>query len=1191
MAAISWKNNAGGNWNTGANWSSGTVPGSGDDVTVSTSSAQTITYGSGSDTILSLYFATADTLAMSGGALSVLGNTSFYGNLAQSAGSLRLGGGVSTLAGTITQTGGTLTATSGTLFISGSSNSFAGALSGTTIDFNGGSDNILAGTTLKLAQFQLSGASIAVAENLTQSGTWLESSGTLSLGSNTLTLSGPTALDGGIMTGTGQVLLSGNTEISGSFAAEGQLGFVNAGTITQTGYFYLGAAGTDTATLTNQAGATYRIDGDSTIAGSVGDKLTNAGLLIKSSGGGTAQINANTASTGTITVASGVLRFEGATDSFAGAINGAGALALTAGAASLASGVSVTVGTLLLDGATVNLGGALSYGGVLEQNAGTLALGSNTMTLSGGAALDGGALAGTGTLAVSGATDFNGYFLTGGSVLKNSGTLTQSGTNYVGYFGSDTAQFDNLAGATWLIDGSSTLYGATGAKISNAGTLVKATGSGAAYIADSFSNTGSIAVDSGLLRFNGGTNSFGGIISGAGVLDLTGLADTFAKGVKLTVANVLLESGVLTIASKLSYAGAFSQTGGTLSLGSQAFTLTGSAQLDNGSASGSGKLSIKNADLGSYALTGSVAATNTGTTNIVGSFYDGYYTGDTASFTNAVKAVLSIQGNNIIYGTTGSTLTNAGTLIKANGAGISSINVSTASTGTVTVNSGDLRFSGGTNSFAGTVGGAGTFELNTGADSFASGLKLTVGTVLLDGASVTLGGAMTQTDAFEVTAGTLNLGGTALTLSHASFDGGTTTGSGTLSLSGTTGFSQTIFSGSVVVNNGGVIDVSGTTYIGYNSSDTVQLNNLAGATLKLEDNAVLYGSAGSLVSNAGTLVKSGAGTGVVYDAFTSTGSIAVASGVLRLSGATENLSGAIGGAGTLELNTGAVGLGKSLSLTVAGMLLDGASVSVTSALSYAHAWSQSAGTLSLSGATLSLSGQDALGAAIVTGSGTLAIAGTEAITGGGALEGSVVLSNSGTIAQTGYLYVGYNTSDTAVLQNNTGGVIHIENGAIIYGVASSSIDNAGSIVKTGSAQTNINVAVSNIGSIELGQGTMDFLGPVSGAGTITADAGTTLLFGGAVAAGGAVFLGADVLLSVNATAGFGDTIHGFAAGDLIDLGNLGYGAVNTLTYNSAHDTIAISNGSASVTLTLAGSYSQGSFQLIDDRGIVGVLHS
>jgi hypothetical protein len=1190
MTAINWKNNAGGNWNTGANWSTGTVPGAQDDVTVNTPSAQTITYTSGSDTILSLYFGSLDTLALSGGKLAVTGDTTFYGNFTETGGTFQLGAN-SNLSGTIAQTSGTLSISTGTLTLNGPVQNFGGALTGATADFAAGNVTIAAGATISLAEIELSGATITTAESLTEAGTWLQSSGTLSLGGNTLTLAGSAALDGGVIVGSGQVLLSGQTEISGSFAEEGQIGFVNTGTISQTGYFYLGYNGTDTSSLINKAGAVFQMQSDSYLGSSTGATLTNAGTLIKQAGGGISTVTVNTVSTGTITVASGDLRFQTGNDNFGGTVNGAGELELLGGTDVLANKLSISVGTLLLDGATVNLGGALSYGGVFEDAGGTLALGANTLTLSNEAALDGGVISGSGTLAVTGTTDLSGYYVTGSAVLDNSGTLIQTGTNYIGYSGSDTAQFVNAAGATWQIDGASMLYGQTGDKITNAGSLVKATGAGAAYFEVSVTDTGTTAIDQGSLQFAGGSNVFSGAISGPGTLTLSGAADDFAKGIKLTTAEMLQTAGVLTIGTKLSYAGAWSQTSGTLSLGNQSLTLTGALALDGGQATGSGKISAKTSELGNYALTGSVSFTNTGTATVTNAFYDGYYSGDTATLINAAKAVLTIQGNNTIYGAVGSTLVNDGTLSKANGSGTSQVSVSTASTGTITAASGDLRFSGGTNSFAGTINGAGTVELNAGADSLASGLKVTVGTLLLDGATVTLGGALTLADNVDFTSGTLSLGGYTLTLSAASFDGGTVSGAGTVALSGTTGFTNTTFTGSETLANSGTIAVTSSDYIGYNSSDTVTLENLAGATLRLNAGAILYGDNGSSISNAGTFVKNGAATSTVVDNFTTTALTTIAAGTLRLQGPVDSLGGTLNGAGTLELIGGAVSIAAGTSLKTGAVLLDGANVTLSSALTYAGGFTQTTGTLSISGASLTLSGTDAWSGGVVTGSGTLAVTGTEAIAGSGAVEGSATLSNSGTILQTSSFYVGYNSTDTATLQNNAAGVLDIENGSALYGNASSSIDNLGRIVKTGSAETVINPAITNVGSISLAQGSMAFAGTVSGTGTITAGASTTLIFQEAVGAGGTVVLDANTVLGVNTSAGFGDTIQGFAAGDLIDLNGLGYGATNTFTYNGSKDTLVVSNGSSSATLTLSGSYNQNSFALINDHGVIGITHT
>ncbi|MEJ0046039.1 MAG: hypothetical protein WDN04_07890 [Rhodospirillales bacterium] len=81
-------------------------------------------------------------------------------------------------------------------------------------------------------------------------------------------------------------------------------------------------------------------------------------------------------------------------------------------------------------------------------------------------------------------------------------------------------------------------------------------------------------------------------------------------------------------------------------------------------------------------------------------------------------------------------------------------------------------------------------------------------------------------------------------------------------------------------------------------------------------------------------------------------------------------------------------------------------------------------------------------------------------------------------------------------------------------------------------------------------------------------------------------------LAVSATAGFGDTIAGFAAGDVIDLTGMSYtGPSTSYSFNSGQDKLTVSNGTINLTLQLSGSHTASSFMLFNDNGIVGIGHT
>jgi hypothetical protein len=1193
MSSISWTSTTSGDWNTAADWSGGKVPGAADDVTINTGNSITVTYSSGTEKILSLYTGGNDTLDVTGGSLAVDGNATLYGAVTQSAGTLTLAGKSYANYGGLTQTGGTIKVASGTLTLDSTASSIGGTISGATLDLAGGTDTIGAKASLSVAQLQLTGADVTLSAKLTEKGLYEQSGGTLAIGGNTLDLAGTAGLSGGIISGSGTVDLGGTTEFGG-LAFEGSAAVDNTGTINQDAIVYIGYNGTDSVSFTNAATGTWNIAGDLTVYGNNNTKVTNLGTLTKTLGDAVSNFDDSIDSTGIVTIDSGTLAFNGPADVFGGTVDGTGTLALNAGSALLSSGVTLSVATLLLDGAAAALGGNLVYDGAYSQIYGTMSLGGFSLTLGGITSLDGGTITGSGKLLLTGTTEFNGAVIGGSVAATNSGTLVQSGSSYIGYNATDTVKFANAAGAVYRLEGGISIDASTGSSFTNAGTFEKiAAAASNVYVA--FASNGTIAIDAGVLNFLGASNSFGGTVSGGGTLALDGAAYSFVSGLKLSVGTVLLESGVLTLAAKVGYAGSYEQTGGTLTVGKYGFYLTGATSLDGGVVSGSGTLQVAGATVYDYAVEGSAKLVNTGTLTITDVIYDGYNSGDTANIDNA-KAAASIvlSDDACIYdGNSGATLTNAGLLDKASGAGVSLVQPSVTSTGKIDVATGTLRLSGATNSISGSIIGAGTLELNTGSDTLAKSLVVTVGSLLFDGATVNLGGALTYAGSLQQTGGTLALGGNDLTLSGPfNLTGGYISGTGTIVASGVTTVTGGALTGSTVLENSGTLVQSGSWYVGYNSGDTAELENLAGGTFRIENNTTLYGQGADALNNAGAILKTGGGTAQIDASLTNAGTVTVSAGQLNIAGTTNTLGGDFDGPGTLDLYEGTDAISSGTTLGAAALTIYEAAVTLGGAETYAGNYAQAGGTLALGGHVLTLSGVATLGGGITNTSGTLALTGQTSILNGWAAEGSVVLANSGTITSTSYWYLGYNSTDTASLKNAAGATL-VLGANEIYGESGDSIVNAGTITKSlGGAGTGyIDTAVTNAGTVSVTQGTLSFLGVVSGAGKFVVGSGAALSFGLA-ASGGTVTLDSLSDLAVNASAGFADKIAGFAAGDVIDLNDLGYvSGSTTFSFDSAKDELAVSNGSSSVTLNLSGSYSGSSFALFNDDGIVGITHT
>lgn len=89
LTAVAWMNPAGGAWDVGSNWSTGSVPSPGDEVTIDTASALTITIqSSDSISVNSVTSGANDTLSFSGGSLTVAAASALNGPLTMTGGSL-----------------------------------------------------------------------------------------------------------------------------------------------------------------------------------------------------------------------------------------------------------------------------------------------------------------------------------------------------------------------------------------------------------------------------------------------------------------------------------------------------------------------------------------------------------------------------------------------------------------------------------------------------------------------------------------------------------------------------------------------------------------------------------------------------------------------------------------------------------------------------------------------------------------------------------------------------------------------------------------------------------------------------------------------------------------------------------------------------------------------------------------------
>ncbi|MBA3811434.1 MAG: hypothetical protein H0X27_07300 [Caulobacteraceae bacterium] len=704
MTTISWKVDADGGWGNAGNWSLGRLPNSADDVVIDTVHFHTVTHGSGTHTVHSLAVGNDD-FVVSGGLLIVDTTSSFANRLTVSGGNLALKGAAAT--GSFDQADGTVSG-AGTLTVSGAAN-FTSTLLQT-----GGGRTVLEGAS------NFSGATFGV-----DGGRVLENKGVFTL------------------TGFGDVELGHNP-----------FGLTQGG-----------------GTLKNDAGGIINITGFNGIFGSSGvTSFINAGTLEKTVNAASAVINVALSNTGAVSVQSGRLVFANAfinSGPGTATVSSGATLFLAGGGSSSATALTVASGGSLefadgtfglgagtIGGTTRVTGGGLDIGGVtklgaLVQHESTVS-GAGALTVTGPAAftLD---LAhiGEGSTVLKGASTFDGavFGVDGGRTLENQGTFTLMGSGMIelGFnpLGSTSGGgvLKNDAGGTIDIQGANRIAVfdvGLGASFINAGTLKK-TGADTAVISVPFTDTGTVSIANGDLRFLGAGNSFAGLVNGAGRLTLGVGTHDLNQGASLTVVNWSISTGaVVTINEDLAYAGAFSQFDGTTLTvtGGNNLSLTAQSSLA-GTVNGAGTVQLSATTLnslgGRLTLGGRATLNDVGAVDQAGDITIGGTGSTGATLIIAAGATYTmLNDSDIARGNSNkSSLQNSGLLIKSGGTATSVIAVQITDTGAIKVEDGTLDLTRA-------IKGGGTMAVDAGATlevdaSASAGLDVT-----FNGADATL---------------------------------------------------------------------------------------------------------------------------------------------------------------------------------------------------------------------------------------------------------------------------------------------------------------------------------------------------------------------------------------------------------------------------------------------------------------------
>ncbi|MGA3402999.1 MAG: choice-of-anchor D domain-containing protein, partial [Acetobacteraceae bacterium] len=906
----------------------------------------------------------------------------------------------------------------------------------------------------------------------------------------------------------------------------------NAGTVRQYGGLVFGGSASDTATIVNQAGATYELWGGnaqiSDVAGGTYNFI-NAGLLEMVAGGNVS-----------ITVP----------------LNNSGTVLSTNGALYL-SGPVTNSGTLVADGGFIEVQGG-TLGGTIEALSdsvgliGTYAVAADTTdtVTFGGANLgwygDGYAVfAGPGTLASNGNVAISQYNyssvqlqLIDGITWANAGTVNQYGGLVFGGSTIDTATILNQAGATYVLNGGNAEISDTAGgtyNFINAGTLKMVNGGGDT-IAVPLTNTGLVTSTNGNLVVAGGFVNSGTMLANGGNLYLEGGTLGGTIGVGPNGGNAYL-TGTFAVAGgatdTVALAGATFGDGGGASIayfsGTGTVATDGSATVNN--------YYYNNPEL---ILENGVTWDNFGAIYQIGGLQFGNSPGDSATLVNEAGATYSLSGGSAdfeIGGTAGTySFVNEGLLQQINGGG-DSIAVPLDNTGVISSNNGVLYIDGPlTNS--GTIQTAGgSVQINGG--TLGGTLNAANGAIYLMGTYAVDSGATDTVTLASVTIG--DGGGSAIAY---------LSGSGTLATDGSATINNYYYSSpELVLENGVTWDNFGAIYqigglqFGNGAGDSATFVNEAGATYTLSGGSAdfeLGGTAGtySFVNN-GLLQQINGGGDHIAVPLDNTGLISSDNGEIYIDGALTNT-------GTIVTAGGSVQIDGDGSL---GGTLDAANGAIWVMGTYTAAYGVT-DTATLNSVTFGNGGGS--GIAYLSGLGTLDTSGSASVTNYYYSDPDLVLMGGITWDDSGSLYVnaglqfGNQSGDSATLDMEAGSVLNLDNGSSALEAPDSGTYNlveSGLLEMTGGGTNSIAVAVdeTSTGTVTASNGTLDFddgatiAGAVNGSQTINFSGNVTLAATGDVTANtvsfnsGTLFMQGGTINSPHLTLGSGEYVVGYGA--------------------------------------------------------------
>ncbi|MEY2880942.1 MAG: hypothetical protein RLZZ15_3322, partial [Verrucomicrobiota bacterium] len=753
--------------------------------------------------------------------------------------------------------------------------------------------------------------------------------------------------------------------------------------------------------------------------------------------------------------------------------------------------------------------GAITFSGGSLVGTGSLTLVDLGSVWSGGNLNSAGtlAIAGTGNLTISGNGDhdFSAHTITNSGVVNWTGGRLRSGNG---------GAFVNAPGATFN-DSASNVFnndygGATATFTNSLGATYNKLAAGTTRFDLAFHNSGAVTVSAGTLQLNNGgtTSGSGTFAAGAGATVQFSNTYAIADAAGLTGPGAfLLSGGTLSLTGTFS-APSFSLTGGTLA-GTHTFASPSVFSWTAGNLNSAGTTTFAAGAL--LAITGSLdhdfnarQIANAGTVNWTGGRLR---TGGGGSIANSGVWNDSASSffNNDYGAAAGGFTNNLGGVYNKSGTGITTFAAAPFNNdGTVNLLAGVLSLQGGgTTSVTGAiaVSAGATMQFN-GSYTVADASRLTgLGTYQLSAGTLAFTGNFSG-QFFDFSGGTLAGTNTFAAPGAVSWTGGNFNTPGTTTFTGTTlliqGASDHDFNGHTLVNNATINWTGGRLRSG-NGGGIVNnaIFNDANASFFNNDYG---GSPLATFTNAatGTYNKTAAGvTQFSAAAFNNHGAVVLSAGTLLLGGGgTTSATGsfALGAGTTLNVAT-TYAIADASRLTGTGsLLLSGGTLTLTGALGAGIPFAQTGGTLAGT--------QTFFGNASWTG-GNWNSAGTTTINPGATLTvggvstndfNSRAITNLGTLAWTSG---SFRTGNGGALYNATGAVLNDTASATLnaaYGGATSTFTNDGTFNKNAAGTTNLDLAVTNTGAINVNLGTLDLRagGLSGGASAINVAAGATL---------------------------------------------------------------------------------------------------